>query len=75
MTFKKETFGFRKAKNVTTIGGTRVGSKDMLKGAVVAGTIAVLPFVAGGHSVNADEVTTPSQPDSIGFCCKVLNKE
>lgn len=64
MTFKKETFGFRKAKKVTTIGGTRVGSKEMLKGAVVAGTIAVLPFVAGGHSVNADEVTTPSQPDS-----------
>ncbi|MGH2277275.1 SspB-related isopeptide-forming adhesin [Streptococcus uberis] len=64
MTLKKETFGFRKAKNVTTIGGTRVGSKDMLKGAVVAGTIAVLPFVTGGHSVNADEVTTPTQPDS-----------
>lgn len=64
MTFKKETFDFRKAKNVTTIGGTRVGSKDMLKGAVVTGSIAVLPFVTGGHSVSADEVTAATQPDS-----------
>lgn len=53
---QKKTFGFRKAKNVTTIGGTEVGNK-VVKSAIVAGTLAVLPFMAGQNTAHADEVT------------------
>lgn len=57
---EKKTFGFRKASNVTTIGGTEVGTTNVVKGAIIAGaTLAVIPFV-GGHSVSADEVTAPT---------------
>ncbi|MFS6325076.1 hypothetical protein SUT38_11320, partial [Streptococcus agalactiae] len=54
---KKETFGFRKAKNVTTIGGTQVGNK-VVKRMVVASSLAVLPFVLGKTTANADEVAS-----------------
>lgn len=61
---EKKTFGFRKASNVTTIGGTEVGTTNVVKGAIIAGaTLAVIPFV-GGQSVSADEVTAPVAPET-----------
>lgn len=51
----KKTYGFRKSKEVTTIGGTEVGNK-VIKGAV-ATAVAVLPLALAGVA-NADEVDT-----------------
>lgn len=56
----KQTFGFRKAKNVTTLVGTPVSSTLKKVGVTVAfGTLVTL---AGAGVVSADEVTTDTSP-------------
>lgn len=54
----KKTYGFRKAKAVTTIGGTEVGNK-VIKGAI-ATAVAVVPLAVGGVA-SADEVTATTE--------------
>lgn len=60
MTFKnKKSFGFRKAKNVTTIVGTPVGSTVKKVALITAVGIAT---IVGGNVVSADEVQTDNVP-------------
>lgn len=55
----KTTYGFRKAKDVTTIGGTEIGSTPTgFKMAVLAGSVALVPLFGG--TVSAEEVTSPT---------------
>ncbi|MBY5035316.1 LPXTG cell wall anchor domain-containing protein [Streptococcus gallolyticus] len=56
----KQTFGLRKAKNVTTLVGCEVGltasAKKVITGVALAGALAVPAF--GGNVASADEVGT-----------------